>query len=496
MKKTILILVLLIFINSVYGQLADTPSPTLLINSKHTGLSKYSTDIENPSLKWKFDAGDGIESSVAIGNDGTIYFGTFSGKFYALNPDGSIKWTFTKKDEQYRSSPTISKDGTIYFLAISDLRPQYSGHLGFAVDYGVPKLYALNADDGILKWDFVLGGVMSGLIYTPTIGEDGTIYAISGGARMPNATGGNVFWAINPDGTEKWQFNTEEAMFSAAALADDGTIYFGCADGNFYALNPDGTEKWRFTTGEDAKQKDAIFDAVPSIGPDGTIYIGSYDKNLYALHPDGRVKWKFARDDVIEATASIASDGTIYTGTRSKSTDKYLYALSPDGNVKWKFETGEGIDTPVIDANGNLFFGSYDSYLYSLDSYGTLRWKFKTNGGIVVPPTIDEKGTLYIGSWDHFLYAIDGIEREVEKIEHVEKNIEESNLEYLSKEKVTKEMECGNGICESGEERYCHDDCEIKLNDSDEPLQKSEKINFFQRIINFFRGIFRNDESD
>lgn len=477
MRKLFLIIILLILINSVYAQLADSQSPTLLINSKHTGQSKYTTNIEKPHLKWKFNAGNGIESSPAIGENGTIYFGTFSDNFFALNPDGTVKWKFSKENEQFRSSPTISRDGTIYFLAIYDLKPQYSGHLGFKVDFGVPKLYALN-QDGTVKWDFVLGGLMSGLIYTPTIGEDGTIYAISGGADMPNATGGDTFWAINPDGSEKWQFKTEEAMFSAGALADDGTIYFGCADGNVYAVNPDGTEKWKFNTGPEAKAKDHIFDSVPSVGSDGTIYIGSYDKNLYALNADGTVKWYFPMNDVIEATPSIATDGTIYAGTYSPSKDKFLYALNPDGSLKWKFETGQGVyGAPVIDSNGILYFGSYDSYLYSLNPDGTLRWKYKTGGGIVIPPVIDDKGTVYIGSWDNNLYAIDGIER---------------GIEEEQKEKENTQKDCGDGICDETENEYCHDDCGEKemIKNNQKEHKDNGGMSFFQKVIEFFRKLF------
>ena len=106
MKKAVL-LVILLLIYSVSAQLADTPSPTMKINNKRTGLSSYETDIEEPYLKWKFDSGNGVESTPAIGADGTIYFGTFADYFYALNKDGSVKWIFERKGEHFRSSPTI-----------------------------------------------------------------------------------------------------------------------------------------------------------------------------------------------------------------------------------------------------------------------------------------------------------------------------------------------------------------------------------------------------
>lgn len=394
--------------NQTYAQLAKSPSPTLKGNLKRTGLSPYKTNIETPHLKWKFDTGDGVESSPAIGKDGTIYVGTFTDHFYALNPNGSLKWQFTRKGEHFRSSPTIAKDGTIYVTAVGGLRPNFSAHLGKEVDAGTPKIYALNPD-GTVKWEFVLGGIMSGIVYSPAIAKDGTIYMISGGAKMPGAVGGDRFWAINPDGTEKWHFTTGDAMYSGAALADDGTIYFGCADTYFYALNPDGKLKWKYSTSPKARERDDIWDAVPAIGPDGTIYIGNYDNNLYAFTPEGTVKWKFKTNEKIEAIPSFGPDGTIYVGTYSPGNDKYLYALTPDGKEKWRFETGQGVyGAPAVDANGILFFGSYDGYFYSVNPNGSERWKFKTNGGITMPPAIGADGTVYFGSWDGHLYAIEG----------------------------------------------------------------------------------------
>ena len=57
--------------------------------------------------------GGEVHSSPAIGDDGTIYVGSHDHKVYALNPDGSLKWSHTTGGE-VRSSPAIGGDGTVY----------------------------------------------------------------------------------------------------------------------------------------------------------------------------------------------------------------------------------------------------------------------------------------------------------------------------------------------------------------------------------------------
>ncbi|MCL0083917.1 PQQ-binding-like beta-propeller repeat protein [Thermodesulfovibrionales bacterium] len=66
------------------------------------------------SLKWSFEtpAGFGFRSSPATAADGTIYVGSGDDRLYALNPDGSLKWSFGTGGD-VDSSPAITPDGTI-----------------------------------------------------------------------------------------------------------------------------------------------------------------------------------------------------------------------------------------------------------------------------------------------------------------------------------------------------------------------------------------------
>ena len=86
------------------------------------------------TMKWAFTTGDWVDSSPAIGPDGTIYIGSEDNKLYAINPDGTEKWAFNTGGN-VNSSPAIGPDGTIYVGSDDD------------------KLYAINPD-GTEKWAF------------------------------------------------------------------------------------------------------------------------------------------------------------------------------------------------------------------------------------------------------------------------------------------------------------------------------------------------------
>jgi outer membrane protein assembly factor BamB len=399
MKRGILLIIFLLMISSTNAQLAESPSPMFKGNVKHTGLSQEIVKIDNPQMLWRFNATVGVETTPAIGADGTIYFGTYKNYFFALYPNGTEKWNITRLDDGFSSSPAIGRDGTIYLCSHHDNRPVYNQLHDEYMAYGVPSLYAYYPN-GTMKWEFVTGGIYAGTISPPTIGPDGVVYVGSGGSKMQtDVNTGDMVWAIYPNGTAKWKFNTGDAVFTSPAIGDDGTIYVAAANYSFFAIDSDGNEIWEI-------KSEGYFDSSPTIGADGTIYVGSTDKLLYAVTPEGQVKWTFEVDDILEASPSIGPDGTIYVGVIDLSEDKHLYALYPNGTEKWRFVTGGGVyATPVISADGILYFGSYDGNLYSLYPNGTEKWRFVSFGGIVSPPAI-ANGVVYFGSWDKHLYAI------------------------------------------------------------------------------------------
>ena len=202
----------------------------IYFGSKDERLFAMEDSVTYGKLRWSYAAGtfyDGhlVDSSPAIGSDGTIYVGTdpygAAGQtpvpvdtvFFAINPDGSLKWKFVMEDG-VESSPTIGPDGTVYVGS-------YDGNLYAIRDAG---------DEGVLEWTFPTGGWVDG---SPTVDGCGTIYV---GSRD------STLYAINPDGTLRWSFLTGDGIESSATIDDNGILYIGSFDGNLYALGTDGPD--------------------------------------------------------------------------------------------------------------------------------------------------------------------------------------------------------------------------------------------------------------
>jgi outer membrane protein assembly factor BamB len=271
---------------------------TLFITSLDGNLYAIEDMTSYGQLKWKkyLDYHFNL-CSPAIGDDGSIFVGSPSFKYYQINPDGSTIWSYTT-GWCIISSPAIDDDGTVY--------------IGSKDHY----LYAFTTKTPELKWSFATGEFYDGHLVdsSPAIGSDGTIYVGTdpyGAAGQEPVEVNTNFWAINPDGTLKWVFETEDGIESSPAIGPDGTIYFGSYDGYLYALSDNGTQgilKWKFPT------NDSI-DGSPVVDGDGVIYFGSRDATLYALYPNGSIKWIFKAEDSFEASPSIDGNGFLYIGS-------------------------------------------------------------------------------------------------------------------------------------------------------------------------------------
>lgn len=174
----------------------------------------------------------------------------------------------------------------------------------------------------------------------PAIGADGTIYI---------GSGDDYFYALNPNGTLRWRYQTGGYIKGSASIASDGTIYIPSFDGYLYAFNPNGTLYWRAWTGG------SISAAGAALAADGTIYVGT--EKLRAFYPDGTLKWStIIQGDVYGTVPAVSNDGTIFVTAGGS-----LVAVNPDGTLRWRssISSGQSYSSPCIGENDRIYVGSH-----------------------------------------------------------------------------------------------------------------------------------------
>jgi hypothetical protein len=268
---------------------------------------------QDGTLKWKSRLGQSTQPNLfTIGSDGSIYTGLCTFKwdpyfysidttyYYAINQNGSQRWSTAVQDENSCSAltpPAVGSDGSVY--------ASYGLHSGI--------LFALDSDNGQIKWRLDLGyGLYDQGPPVPSVGLDGTAYLFRN----------SYLYAINPDSSIKWKVlnkGKSSSWATAAAVGSDGTIYspssfpmtetsstFGIS-----AYHSDGSLKWK------APIK---LDSGIALSGNGIVYISSYGylynaPGWYALDSEtGKILWYFPVQDPADGGASpvIAADGTVY----------------------------------------------------------------------------------------------------------------------------------------------------------------------------------------
>src|SRR5690242_11962099 len=83
-------------------------------DAQHTGRSPFVGTGTGTTQKWTYRTGDAVQSSPAIGADGTVFLGSNDNNVYALDGNtGALKWSYATQGPVV-FSPAIGSDGTVY----------------------------------------------------------------------------------------------------------------------------------------------------------------------------------------------------------------------------------------------------------------------------------------------------------------------------------------------------------------------------------------------
>ncbi len=373
------------FSNRAKGGINVHPSwPCFGHDHKNTGLSEVNTSNVRGIVNWSFSADSHIITSPVIGPDGTIFVGSKKGKLYAVNSDGSKKWSY--KDDgypkKYKITACVGDDGTIYFST----DPYNTSEAG--------KLYALN-EDGSLKWSFNADDEIA----APKINKD-TIYF---GSRD------GYLYALNTDdGSLRWKYRTDGDIISSPAITDEGTILIGNQNGSFLAIDSNGALRWNYTARES-------INTAPTIGND-LIYFGDMAGYVYALHKNGTLSWEDKVSSFIKRSISIGTEGTLYVPGSGNLIAIYETGLNEPGDLKWKYKgsitdslTMSITTSPAIGKEGTIYIGIGGKVVHAINPDGSRKWNYTANLDYGYArsssPAIGPDGSVYIGCTDGKLYA-------------------------------------------------------------------------------------------
>lgn len=232
---------------------------TVYVNTGNKVSNLYAFDVRTGKNKWTFrptDNGDmqaESKSMVAVNPvSGDIYYGTSAGgQFYAVKPDGTLHWKFSKCGSMNSAPPAVSADGTVVYIADAK---------------GV--LYALDAETGTERWSapYAAGSCGYGLLVNG--GE--VVLAAKTAIHFVNAADGtkieavsvsivnSIGFAVSPD-RKKAYFAYATTL--AAVDLDSHTLYARSAAGgdNYYQ---------------------------PIVAGDGTVFAGTKDGYVRFFSPD------------------------------------------------------------------------------------------------------------------------------------------------------------------------------------------------------------------
>lgn len=330
-----------------------------------------------PQVQWSFDlGGPGTEASPVIGDDGTIYIvGEYPGQpigvgirnagLFAVTPEGSMKWYFRRDLDigdvgvaaVYTRSVAIGKDGTVYFGCWDS------------------TLYALNPSDGSMKWKY-----KSTYIGSPVVDNAGNIYTTNDTVFCFSSTGtvkwrfvndppipntslslgrnaiysasfGNGVLALDYTGNKKWLFPVNyqnDGGKDRIVIDEDDNLYLKTNSSNIKSISRNGNLRWEGSVSLPGGMSQPVLRG-------DYLYFGAFDAvyrldkttgqnaEIIGVVPNGAY--------ISQSTSPLIDDsGVVYIATRgSTSFNPFLVACHSSGQNVWTKE--------VIEANGTSFHG-------------------------------------------------------------------------------------------------------------------------------------------
>ena len=304
--------------------------------SKISNLMAY--DILSGEKKWTYSVNHSSYNGFTVNPvTGDIYFGTTTaGDFFAVTPDGTLKWQFTEAGSMQSASPAVSADGnTVYLIDASG------------------NTFALDAATGTKKWSVALEKKGGGMLVN---GNDLVI--------LLNGTDKTIVWLKADTGEEIVSYGQaalgSDISGGFAISPDKRYAYYGHAGGQASKIDLQERKIVVDCKAVSTSTKPNLWGLVTS--PNGDVMCPSKDGNCYLLDPETlEIKATFesgkGNNAFNYARACSDTDGNFYIS--SGQVKNVNYTLGPDLTVKDSFSVGGDADKQM---GGNNYL---DGILYA-----------------------------------------------------------------------------------------------------------------------------------
>ena len=252
------------------------------------------------------------------------------------------------------------------------------------------QIYALQLSNGNIKWRFPEKEDGNKLFFAaPTVTSDGQLIVASYDHKL---------YSLNPDnGQINWTFEKAKGKFIASPLVTEDAIYASCADENLYAIDMKGNPLWVFPTKHALWSKPVLHN--------GVLYLAALDSQLYAFNPkNGDVIWSIDMGGASVATPVLDAKGNLYIGTFAKE----MLSIDPSGKIRWRTTTQAWVWSSALIDEQQVYFGDTSGNFYGLDlSNGKVNWQIIPSATPISGTPLLINNTIYFANEGGILYAID-----------------------------------------------------------------------------------------
>ena len=319
----------------------DGKTVYIITFNKLTAL--YAFDTVTGEEKWRYvpaTIGPGYNMLTVNPVTGDIYFGTQSEKqFYAVTPEGKLKWSFAEAGSMQSASPAVNAAGTVVYIC---------GKNG--------NTFALDAASGQKIWSFAVGSAAGGLLVN--------------GSELLIGAGVNAFFVNAETGEQiaKVALGCEMSDIIGFAVSNDKKLaYFGAKNGYIGAVDlTTHTAKTPLLAG--TTNPNTIYE--PVVAPNGTVFAGSKNGYVYNVKGDlSAVNWEHVHTGTSVANTYNYSHPCVDTENRFYITagqpTNTVYIFDADGRIleSWSYPAADAASQRQMGGNNYLDGVFYSAFI-------------------------------------------------------------------------------------------------------------------------------------